>query len=661
MPAYKSYCWSLGTTSFRMVEFNRKIEEQLKLLDEFWQMPAYSGANWSSNNALQTQYYNFIKEKGFIEDKDAPRKDKDAREKTSGLVDIGLITDERRLTPAGQALLSIAEDGKYDKNNILQIPADSFVYFKQLLKTSIPFEDSVIRPYIILAYLLSEFGELSKDEFAYLLPLATDKAKTKQIIANIQNIRAGKESLNDAILSVILDMQNYQEAKTMFLSAPIVDEQLMMKIGMNRKSREYDIAYLDLYNALLLFKAHQDTPSALVLYDAANKLSGKSRLYWKSYLFNTISKNRIQNNGVRTVHINRKIFEIKGDVAFREEFFNLLHLFKAKSLLDDYFDLNRRYFKTTDTVLFQDNKVKLDIIPSCYFSIIKNDLLEIAFASSNKLNLDCSLSEINKVFDVAQVQIFSKAEELYGVQVRSLFDIQNYVDQERYQRFNKMIDERFSDDMLISLLTKFEKRADDEIRSDVTNNADIPTIFEYILAVIWYKVSGRQGKVLEYMNLSLDADLLPITHAAGGHEDITYHYEETEFYPAHTLLIEATLANSTNQRRMEMEPVSRHLGDYLLSHNEEAYCLFATTFLHVNVIADFRNRKTAQYYSNDGEKSVDGMKIIPCNTAEIKSIIEKRLTYSQLYGIFETAFQSIVSPNLWYDQELKQQLKRIDK
>ena len=39
MPAYKSYCWSLGTTSFRMVEFNRKIEEQLKLLNQFWHIP----------------------------------------------------------------------------------------------------------------------------------------------------------------------------------------------------------------------------------------------------------------------------------------------------------------------------------------------------------------------------------------------------------------------------------------------------------------------------------------------------------------------------------------------------------------------------------------------------------------------------------------------
>lgn len=30
MPAYKSYCWSLGTTSFRMVEFNRKNMLSLK-------------------------------------------------------------------------------------------------------------------------------------------------------------------------------------------------------------------------------------------------------------------------------------------------------------------------------------------------------------------------------------------------------------------------------------------------------------------------------------------------------------------------------------------------------------------------------------------------------------------------------------------------------
>ena len=101
MPSYKSYCWSLGTTSFRMVEFNRKIEEQLKLLNQFWHMPEFANEHWSSNNAIQTAYYNFIREQGFIEEKDAPRKDKDARQKTSGLVNLGIINNERRLTEAG--------------------------------------------------------------------------------------------------------------------------------------------------------------------------------------------------------------------------------------------------------------------------------------------------------------------------------------------------------------------------------------------------------------------------------------------------------------------------------------------------------------------------------------------------------------------------------
>jgi hypothetical protein len=217
-----------------------------------------------------------------------------------------------------------------------------------------------------------------------------------------------------------------------------------------------------------------------------------------------------------------------------------------------------------------------------------------------------------------------------------------------------MIDNKFTDATIINLMNLFEERKDEEIQAIVTNNADVPTIFEYILAIAWYKISGRQGNVLEYMNLSLDADLLPITHAAGGHEDITYKYEATADYPAHTLLIEMTLAKNTNQRRMEMEPVSRHLGDYMLSHkNEEAYCVFATTYLHVNVTSDFRVRKNAPYYSMDGEDSIDGMKIIPVQTSELKTIIQKQLTYTQLYHIFEQAYQADAIPNnIWYQQEI---------
>ncbi len=108
---------------------------------------------------------------------------------------------------------------------------------------------------------------------------------------------------------------------------------------------------------------------------------------------------------------------------------------------------------------------------------------------------------------------------------------------------------------------------DKRIEELVTDEATIPTIFEYILEIIWFKVSERQGNILDFMQLSLEVNLLPKTHVAGGYADIIYEYEACLAYPKHALLLEATLADGTNQRRMEMEPVLRHLEDYRIRFN----------------------------------------------------------------------------------------------
>ena len=650
MPAYKSYCWSLGTTSFRMVEFNRKIERQLELLRDFWAKPAFVNQQWSENESLQEQFYNHLKENDFIEG-DAPRKAKDAREKTSGLVDLGLIDDERRLTEAGNTLLQIALNADFNTNNLLQIPADSFLYLKQLLKVYSPIDNGYVRPYIVLIMALNRLGELSFDEFTYLLPLAINEAKTQDVFDSIERIRSGHGTIDETIINILMDMPNYQEALDMLLKSDVT-ENVITEVGMNRKSRSYDKPYFKLYKALQDVIDTRSDEAAINLFNATKSISGRSATFWKQYLFNTSLTSKVNKEGFATVNNRAHIFNCSDETEFKTEFFKLMHLFKAKSTLSDYFDLNRRYFRTTDTILFQDDKVKFDIIPNCFFKISEQNLTALAYTSDDNLSSNISLEAIVGA-QITENQIFAKVEEIYGVQVRNLYDVQAFVDRERYERFNAMVDSKFTDEKIIELMSAFEDRRDGDIQSMVTNNADVPTIFEYVLAVAWYKISGRKGKVLEYMNLSLDADLLPVTHAAGGHEDITYKYEATEDYPAHTLLLEATLASSTNQRRMEMEPVSRHLGDYLLSHtDEQAYCLFATTYLHVNVISDFRMRKSNPYYSVDGARFVEGMKIIPLQTSEIKTIIKKRLTYGNLYRMFEAAYNSTTAPNVWYGKEI---------
>lgn len=123
---FKSYCWVIGTTSYRTDNFNMSIEKQLQLLKKFRELKENEGKVWNSNNAFQAEYYNYLKENAFVKGA-AGRPDKDAREKTSGLRDIGLLDDERNLTEAGLELLKITESDDFATDNFLEIPKDSFL------------------------------------------------------------------------------------------------------------------------------------------------------------------------------------------------------------------------------------------------------------------------------------------------------------------------------------------------------------------------------------------------------------------------------------------------------------------------------------------------------------------------------------------------------
>lgn len=184
-----------------------------------------------------------MQEKGFVEG-NANNKLKDAREKTSGLVDIGLIDDNRHLTNAGKALLSISKSGNFSSDNQFDIPNDSFIYLKQLLKTFNQVGENTVRPFIVMFYVLSKIGEISLTDFTYLLPLCISEEATDEIIKRINDIENGITTIDDVIISRLLSMDNYKEALDLFLSTKSVNEDIICQIGMNRKSRGYDKHYI---------------------------------------------------------------------------------------------------------------------------------------------------------------------------------------------------------------------------------------------------------------------------------------------------------------------------------------------------------------------------------------------------------------------------------
>lgn len=646
---YQSFCWVIGTTSFRTAKLNLKIEAQLLLLDEFYN-EVIKESSWNWNNELQEKYYDFMKDRAFLTG-EAKRKDKDAREKTSGLVDIGLITEDRLITDAGRELLKITSRGDFETNNVFNINRDSFIYLKQLLKTSIDVSGSIVRPFIAVVKCLTELEFLSYDEFTYFVPLIRDDESAKQIISDIKLYREGKILPEEIIYKRLMQMDNYKFAREEFIASD-VDENLICLVGMNRKSRSYDKPYYKLYENLK--KVFLDGESIYEsLLNSAKNINQKPGMLWRSLLFKTTNIGVVRKKGKSSIHKQCPFINCKNEIELKEMFFKYLHVFKAMATLSDYFDLNRRYFNITDTLIFEDRMIKLDMIPKYYFKEIIDVLYKETFSRDNNLRADATLETISEAFKLDISKVYAALSKDLEITIKSPEQAVTYVNDERYRRFNTLIDKKFNDSVLIELLNCFEKRDDKRIEELVTDEAAIPTIFEYILGIIWYKVSERQGNILDFMKLSLEANLLPKTHAAGGYADIIYEYEACASYPKHSLLLEATLADGNNQRRMEMEPVSRHLGDYRIRFNNPFdYSLFVSTYLDKNVISDFRYRKIIPYTRD--EETITGMKIISMDTDSLKKIIENKVKYKYLYEVFDKYHEMPLETVDWHDGMIKE-------
>ena len=91
---FQSYSWSLGTTSFRMADFHRKVEEQLVLLNDFWNIPENNGVEWSRESGIQKKYYEYLLKNGFIYGKIDKDEDK---EKTARCRDIRCVLRSCRI------------------------------------------------------------------------------------------------------------------------------------------------------------------------------------------------------------------------------------------------------------------------------------------------------------------------------------------------------------------------------------------------------------------------------------------------------------------------------------------------------------------------------------------------------------------------------------
>lgn len=658
---FQSYCWSLGTTSFRVKDLNFKIERQLQILKELWD--ENPEINWNGNDVIQEEYYNKMIEKGFITG-EANNKAKDARQKTSGIVQIGVIDDNRRISKIGQKIVDIVEQDNFKGDNIFNLNRDSYIYLKQLLKLQITDNGINVKPFAVLLYFLAELKYLSKDEFTYILPLATNQEYTELMLENIKMLRDSKKTIEEIIQRKMWNMLNYKSAIKFIKENGINNIEEFSVIDMGRKGTKYIEPMYKFFNDLYEISQREFDEQALdtiiAFVKEQTKKNSKVAKYWKKYL--KYSPRMLTEEYLEEIR-EIPLFNFKDKKEYAIEFFKVMHTAKWKATLEDYADLNKRYISLSDIVIFDDDKIELDVFPKYFFLNISKEIVNTPILSKEEYNNfileDIEFNKIYNCLDINVDDVIIQIQADYPDKVVSKDSIKSFIEDEKLRRFNELIDTKFSENQLIKLFYDIERNDRNAINEYADWNSDIPTIFEYILGITWYRFSNRSGNILEYMKLSLDANLLPKTHAAGGTADIVYEYNRNEEYPEHKVLLEATLTESTSQRKNEMEPVSRHLMREIQENdNDDTYAVFVANILQEEVLSDFRSRKNYQFRSKNSVKT--GLKIISLSIQDIIKLINVKVQYSKLYGIFETAYKDTEINDLeWYEKLIKNKVNNL--
>ena len=630
------YAWSIGTTSFRVENLREAIPQQLEVLEEL--NNKYSELNWDKKK--QTLYSELLTEKNlFIIGKTL---DKDARVKTSSLSELGLTTEDRKITDVGKYILNSYKEESLDSSkNIFNISEDSFMYLKQFLKLQTQYENFKVKPFLVLLYFCTQFpAGISLDYFKYLIPLCT----TKEDIFEVKKYIEKNENYLKFILKKILKSEMTLKVKKILTTYDNLSEEEILSLFPNGKGPLYVKPILDLYNQLLKYKTLNNIEDKYDLLCNLNfrAFKPKSLGIIKKIIF---GENTLQNTSNKKINKEKIInsFEKTSLVNSNILLFELYILYTLSSYLAnllEYNDLNIRYFKLTDIFIISDEKIELDILPKFYFLKISNQLLEVEILEKEEYRefLEKNI-EFKDIYSFLNFDILSVKKEIikkYPQLSEETFEdkIKDIILEEKEKKFRELIDKKFTRENVIKLLKAIQNNDKSTIKK-FGFEASVPTILEYLVGISWFLISEKEGRLYDIFNLKLDSNAYPIRFASGGQADLIYKYSD-----GHDILLEVTMSERDNQRKLELEPVPRHLGRYKLFTNKNSYVIFIAPYLDPNVLVAFRAMKDLPYYDiNDTSKYVNGLKIIPLSIENLIFILQSKIPYYQLKNKFENFYQ----------------------
>ena len=161
------------------------------------------------------------------------------------------------------------------------------------------------------------------------------------------------------------------------------------------------------------------------------------------------------------------------------------------------------------------------------------------------------------------------------------------------------------------------------------------------------------------MNLTLDGDELPLSHAPGGDGDIIAKYSNFD------VMLEATLMDKNAQKRGELEPVIRHTVNLTIKNklnNRDTFTFFVADELDTNVVNIFRATSNIELESSqDRNNFTNGIKIYSLSINQIVYLLEKGINYKQLIENIFSEYNKIIPIKQNWHKEAWQNVTRFIK
>lgn len=650
---------SLGNTGARLSDPRATYIKILNALVEFRKQ----NKNWETSD--QSKFGKLLGELRIFDIKTDNKvsSDKDVRVKTGFISQLGFTTDERIITSAGNELLK--NSTSFDTNEF-DISNESFTYLKQFLKYQQ--NDFEVFPLLSLIYSIIEFNnELPIDFVTYIWSGSQTK---KELIDNIKNYKKHSNYKETAYKSALNSENTKTVAKnaTHFFATHNISNKKELKEllyailphGKGNTFKDKTIAlFHDIYSYWLNKEIWNETKKKKFIQDKLKSrhkdISSKKPSYYLESLFDTtVLKKSSDWKKIIAFFENTPLISSEDEENFIVNFHVLYMFIKKLSLCEEYRDLNTRHLKLLDIFVFEYGKLKLDLVFWYLFKSVKDELLKAKPLPQNEygIKLEASQTDIGDIYDFLKINVAELSKQIATdfPEVKKL-GLQNFALKKKEERLLELVNTVFTKENIIKIFENIYPRKDDQIRKLIKDwyqdyEATIPALFEYLLGISFYWLSEKQIKISDILNSGLDANLLPKTHTGGGQADIVVRCKDKDY------LIEATLSDNDGQRKMEAEPVPRHLAKHILEVNPNSLALFVAGQLDPNNLVVLRNYKFSTWYNSDGN-SVETMSILPLSVSNMIYLLKKENNFTKLENKFDTVLNSETKDGFkWYTNEV---------